>query len=246
MAIVEYQNYLRKFPNGKWVDVALYRLGESLLKEERLAEAEKIYQRNLGIKGSQYVAPAAYRLASIFYNRKDYQMAAPYFAISATSPKKKIQLSSGYYRARSLRLSGDTKQSIEVYQKVADTEGENDYRNTALLAIGRLQAESKNNEAALEAFAKLAKQTSDTNYKAEALVMAGMLSSKLGKPEEATLVFRAGDGSGRGRRVEAGCAVPADQDIHRRGELQESYRNLSQGALCRSRRLATEHATDGR
>ncbi|MGI9244164.1 MAG: tetratricopeptide repeat protein [Verrucomicrobiales bacterium] len=189
MAIVEYQNYLRKFPDGKSVDVALYRLGESLLKENRLVEAEKVYQRNLGIKGSQYVAPAAYRLASIFYNRKEYKLAAPYFAIAETSPKRKIQLSSGYYRARSLKLAGDTKQSIEIYQKVADAEGENDYRHTALLAIGRLQAESKNNEAALTAFAKLAEQTSDTNYKAEALVMAGMLSSKTGKPDDARSYF---------------------------------------------------------
>ena len=189
MAVTEYGNYLSKFPKGKSVDVALYRLGESLLKENRVAEAEKTYLKNLVIGGSQYVAPAAYRLASLHYNRKEFKSAAPYFAIAQSSPKKEIQLAAGYYRARSLKLAEDTKASIEVFQQIADIEGENKYRLESLLAIGRMQAEAKNNEAALAAFSELARRALSADYKAEALVMSGMLSSKLKKPDDAKAFF---------------------------------------------------------
>ena len=190
MAIGEYEGYLKKFPNGNSVDVALYRLAESLRQENRIPEAEKSYLKTLGISGSQYAAPAAYRLASLHYNRKDFRTAAPYFAIAESSPKKSVQLSAGYYRARSLKLAGDTKASIAAYQKVVDVAGKNDYLEASLLAIGRMQAEAKNDVEALAAFAKLGGLTASADYKAEALVMAGMLSGKLNKPEDAKSYFK--------------------------------------------------------
>ena len=189
MAIGEYKTYLKKYPKGPSVDVAYYRLGESLLKENRVWEAEAAYEKNLKIKGSAYIAPAAYRLASLHYNRKEFKSAAPYFEIAEGSPKRKIQLSAGYYRARSLKLAGDTEASIKAYQKVADVEGVNAYRETGLLAIGRLQAEAKKGEEALAAFSKLAGMTTNADYKAEALVMSGMISSKLERPADAKKYF---------------------------------------------------------
>lgn len=191
MAITEYENYISKFPKGKHLDVARYRLGESLLKEGRADEAEEQYTKNLGMKGSDYIAPAAYRLASLHYNRKDYKMAAPYFGIAEGSPKEAIQLSAGYYRARSLKLTGDVEASIKAYQKIADIEGTNRYREASLLAIGRMQAEAKKHQEALTAFSRLSEVTKTADYKAEALVMSGMLSGKLDKPEDAKKYFSA-------------------------------------------------------
>jgi len=189
IAVTEYQNYIEKFPTGKSLDVAYYYLGESLLKEKRGAEAEEMYSKNLEIKGSQYIAPAAYRLASLHYNRKEFKMAAPYFAVAESSKKEAIKLSAGYYRARSLKLSGEVEKSIKAYQKIADMEGTNRFREASLLAIGRMQAEAKKHAEALTAFSTLSKVTESADHQAEALVMSGMLCGKLDKPEEAKKYF---------------------------------------------------------
>ncbi len=201
LAEVQYDKYLRLYPEGKEAAPAGYRMAECRLKQNNNKKAEQAYLDVLHkFRDSNYGAPSAYRLGSLYFARELYRESAHYFDIARKESKKNaIRLSAAYYRASSFRKQGLADEMLHAFEEITGIKKNNPYREAALLIISRAHSEAGNQEKALAAFIELAGLTSEDDIKGEALVKAGLISNALGdavaakKHLHSTLDLRGGD-----------------------------------------------------
>ena len=182
-----YQKYLEFQPSNNEAASAWYRLGESLLKQKDIPNAEKAYLKIIeNFSSSEYLNAASYRIGSIYYSNNKYKEASAFFnTAKKTASKKDIRLSAIYYHARCLREMKDSKSALAVYEELSSIQDENPYREAALLTIARIYAETENNEKSIQAFLSLNEITTREDIKAESLVKSGLMSSSIGKEAQA-------------------------------------------------------------
>lgn len=78
-AIVAFDKYLVKFPNGKFYRDALNQKADALYQLKKEAEAIAIYQKTLEAPTDDYTEIAAVRTAKYFYNNNQREAALPYY-----------------------------------------------------------------------------------------------------------------------------------------------------------------------
>jgi TolA-binding protein len=177
--------YLKEFPSGANTDAAWFRLGECYLNQRLSGEAEAAYLKVVRehVKSS-FVPSAAYRLGTLAYNREDYKIAEPFFALADTrTTRDSIREAALYYRGRSLKQMGKIEAAKESYMKVLDLQGEGKFREVALLSLARLEAEAGDHQAAFDHFTLLGTESKRPEVRGEAVFKAGILADKLGNPE---------------------------------------------------------------
>jgi len=206
--------YIQTYPNGKDLEAAHFRLGESRLKLGDKAGASVAYDSLLKrFPKGEFTALAAYRLASLNYQIRDLPRALSFFTIAerasherkATLAAKaasaapadkakantvseenaKLWLSSAYYRAYCLQATGEKADALQAYRSVADLKTNNEYRPAALRELARLATETGNEDAALEALGELADQSGNRDLKAEALIKTALIHSDNEQPDKA-------------------------------------------------------------
>ena len=75
-----YQKYLEFQPSNNEAASAWYRLGESLLKQKDIPNAEKAYLKIIeNFSSSEYLNAASYRIGSIYYSNNQYKEASTFF-----------------------------------------------------------------------------------------------------------------------------------------------------------------------
>ncbi|MCP4847212.1 MAG: tetratricopeptide repeat protein [Verrucomicrobiaceae bacterium] len=187
LAESQYVKFLKLYPTGKEAAAAGYRMAECRLKLDKFEEAEKAYLDVLRqFRNSDYGAPSAYRLGSLYFAREQYQAAAGYFDIARLESKKNaIRLSAAYYRASSFRKQGLLAEMLQAFENLVSIKKNNPYREAALLILSRTYAEKENRDKALAAFLELASLTSEDDIKGEALVKAGLISNAQADTEAA-------------------------------------------------------------
>ena len=156
----KYQTYLATYRKGRHAEAALYRSAECSLKRNLKEAALRDYKRLIrDFQRGSYVAPAAYRIASLGYNDQRYGYAAPYFRIAASNAEQhKLKVASLYYRARCLQLDSQVKAAREGYEEVIEVANDNAFWHKALLALGRMEAAASKKPQALAWFSKLAEE----------------------------------------------------------------------------------------
>ena len=188
-AASEYEKYLNLFPSGSHRQAALYRLGESYRVLNRLPPATTCY-RNLLIEAKdsgEFVGPATYRLATVYYNDKDYRSALPLFQRAAQLAKANdVLIAALYYQALCLEQLDRRVETREVYERIANITGDNPYRDFARLSIARQAMIDGRKGEALRQFDALSKDASKDSLKAEATLKAGLLATDLGQLDSAT------------------------------------------------------------
>jgi len=187
LAVPEYQRYLDQYPDDAGRQEALYRIAVCQQQLGNLNAARTNYDALLGsyVTGD-YVGPAAYRLAEIYFQNKDYANALPlYRKASVQLTETRAVNAARYFQARCLELTQSPLEARALFQLLADTTDDNPFREASLLAVAGMYSDAGRKPDALDQFTKLIATTKDDGIKAEALVKAGLLEVDLKQPDKA-------------------------------------------------------------
>lgn len=195
LAARQYQLFLQQHPNSPNAQSGWFRLGECYLQVGQEDDAATTFRHVVDTwKQGPFVGSAAYRLAVLRYNAKDFKTAALYFQIAANHlSSAEAALQTKFYLARSLQLIDEPDQAAAAYQVVLDTKApdpatadqwENPFQERSLLELARLQYDVGNAREAFAKFEELATSATTPEYREEALARAGLLASELGELEK--------------------------------------------------------------
>jgi TolA-binding protein len=186
LAIPEYEKFLGLYPTSAERGAVNFYLGEAYRALGRTAAAQTSFQTVVNdFPDSDLAGPAAYGLAEVFFNAKDYDSARPLFHRAAAKIKASaLALSARYFEARCLENLNRKDEAREIYEQVAQVENPNPYRDDSRLAVGTIFLEKGRKNDALAQFEALANQTANSALKAEATVRAGTLALELAQSEK--------------------------------------------------------------
>lgn len=194
LAARQYQLFLKEHPQSPNLQVGWFRLGECYLQVGQQEDAATTFQYVINTwKQGIFVGSAAYRLAVLKYNAKDFAGAAPFFQTSADNlANPDAALQARFYLARCLQLADDPDAAAIAYQQVLETKApdpataeqwENPFRERSLLELARLQYDVGKAQDAFAKFEELATTATNPEYQEEAYARAGLLASELGEME---------------------------------------------------------------
>ncbi len=186
LAVPEYEKFLGLYPNSPDRVTALFYMGEAYRVLQRTAAARTSFQSVVNdFPDSELAGPAAYGLAEIAFNEKDYASALPLFHRAAAKVKASaLALSARYFEARCLENLERKDEARDVYQQVIAVENPNPFRDDSRFAVGAIFLAAGRKNDALKQFEALASETSKPSLKAEATVRAGLVALDLAQPEK--------------------------------------------------------------
>ena len=191
LAIPEYEKFLGQFPGAPNRASAFFYLGECYRALNRTPAARTAFQSVLDEHGeSEFAGPAAYGVAEILFNQKDYAGALGLFHRSAAKTKEPaLALSARYFEARCLENLNRKDEAANAYLQVIEAKNPNPFREDSRFAAGTLLLAQGRKADAFRQYEALANETGKPPLKAEATVRAGLVAADLqqGKPDKAML-----------------------------------------------------------
>ena len=186
-AAAEYERYLTLYPTAPDRQAAMFRMAESNRQLNNLNAAHKIYELLLTeFMDGDFVGPAAYRLADICFEEKNYPDALAYYRKASVRVKDpEIALSAKYHAARCLESLANTSEAIDAYQELLATPGANPFLEASRLALARMLAQAGRKTDALAQYDLVLKETTKDSLKAEATVRQSLLWIEMGQPDKA-------------------------------------------------------------
>lgn len=188
-AAAEYERYLDQFQRAPALDrqAAYYRLAECYRQTGALNNAKANYESLLtNFSGGDFLGYAAYRLAMIQYEEKEYRDALQSFRrASARLAQPVLVLASRFYVGRCLEATGQKVEALQQYEELSRIAENNPFRDASRLSWGRLLSDAGRREAAVEKLHALASETTNAQIKAEALARTALLQMELGQAEAA-------------------------------------------------------------
>ncbi|MDF1755811.1 MAG: tetratricopeptide repeat protein [Verrucomicrobiales bacterium] len=185
----QYQIFIRENPTSPNVQSGWFRLGECYLQVGQAKDASTTFQHIVkSFKTGAYVGSAAYRLAVLSFNAKDYNSAVTNFEIAArelTSAEAKHQAT--YYHARSLQFTKQFDQSLALYDKVIKSNPDpstNPFHERSLLESARIYFDKGEKDKAKELFLTLSKTATTQTIREESIVRAGLIAAEAGQIAE--------------------------------------------------------------
>ena len=175
-AASEYERYLSLFPKGADRPTALFRLGESYRRTGSLNGAKNAYETLLAqFVNGDFIGPAAYRLAEIYYQEKQYRESLPLFRKASVRMKDPaVANSAKFFTGRSLEALGQKLDARITYEELSASGENNPFRDASRLSLALLFKESGRTADALKQALALAKETENPDLKIEATVRAGL------------------------------------------------------------------------
>jgi tetratricopeptide (TPR) repeat protein len=194
-ASAEYERYLDQFPKAPAPDrqAVYYRLGECYRQTGAVNNAKANYEALLtNFSGGEFLGYAAYRLASIQYEEKDYREALQsYRRASVRLTQPVLIYASRFFVGRCMEATSLKLDARQQYEELAKIVENNPFRDASRLSTGRMYSEAGQREIALKWLQPLAGETTNAQIKAEALARSGLLQMELGRPNEAAKTFDA-------------------------------------------------------
>lgn len=186
LAAPEYEKFLGQYPGAPGRSSAYFYLGECYRALNKAGAARSSFQNVLDNYGdSDFAGPAAYGIAEILFNQKDFGGALSYFQKAASKSKEPaLALSAKYFAARCLENVDRKDEAQNLYQQVAETKNPNRYREDARMAAGTIALARGRKQDALRNYEALANETEKPALKAEATVRAGMVAVDLQQTEK--------------------------------------------------------------
>ena len=189
-AAPEYERYLGQFPKAPAADrqAVYYRLAECYRQTGAPNNAKLNYEAILSnFNGGEFIGYAAYRLATIHYEEKDYRDALQHYRrASVKLSQPTLIYSSRFFVGRCLEATGQKSEARAAYEDLSKIVENNQFRDASRLSAGRLHAEGVQKEQALKWFLPLAAETANAQIKAEAMSRAGLLQLDLGQTDVAS------------------------------------------------------------
>jgi TolA-binding protein len=186
LAIPEYEKFLGQFPGAPGRASAYFYLAECYRSLTRTPAARTAFQSVLDEHPeSEFAGPAAYGVAEILFNQKDYAGALGLFHRSAIKTKEAaLALSARYFEARCLENLDRKDEAANLYLQVVDAKNPNPYREDSRMAAGSILLARGRRVDALRQYEALSNETAKPPLKAEATVRAGMVAADLVQAEK--------------------------------------------------------------
>ncbi|MEQ1858827.1 MAG: tetratricopeptide repeat protein [Chthoniobacteraceae bacterium] len=187
MASPEYEKYLGLYPNAPEREIVLFRLGESYRRNGSYNAARTTYLALLDQFGAgDFVGPASYRLAELYYTEKNYAAALPYYRRAGVRLKdKKLANAAKFFTARCLEATGQKMDARMTYEELVSNPIENPFIDNSRLSFALLLKDATRTAEALKQVEALAKLTDQPELKAQATVYAGLWLIELGQNAKA-------------------------------------------------------------
>jgi len=187
LAAQQYQIFIREQPDSPNLQAAWFRLGECYLKVNQLEDSVTTFNYLINTyRRGVFVGSAAYRLAVLRFNTKDYRNALAYFKVARdelTNAEAVVQ--ARFYYARCLQLTAQAKEALAEFDAVmasGPAEG-NPFYERCLLESARLFFELGDAAKSLERFQLLAASASTQEFKEEAIVRGGLMAAESGQAD---------------------------------------------------------------
>ena len=161
LAVPEYEKFLGQFPGASGRASAYFYLGECYRALNRTPAARTSFQSVLDEHPeSEFAGPAAYGVAEILFNQKDYAGALPLFHRSAAKTKEPaLALSARYFEARCLENLNRKDEAANLYLQVVEAKNPNPYREDSRMAAGSILLARGRRAEALRQYEALANET---------------------------------------------------------------------------------------
>ena len=195
MAAPEYEKYLGLYKGAPDTATALFRLGESYRHMGNTNSAKSAYTILLNQFGSgEFIGPAAYRLADLYYQDKQYRDALTlYRKASVRLNEPTVANGAKFFTGRCLEALGQKTEARATYEDLVSIQKDNPFFDASRLSLALMLKDSGRIPEALKHMQALAKQTDNAELKLEATVRAGMWSLELDPPQiaQAEALFKA-------------------------------------------------------
>ncbi|MCB1224824.1 MAG: tetratricopeptide repeat protein [Verrucomicrobiales bacterium] len=218
LALHSFGEYLNLYPRGRHLETVLFRVGECYVKLGDEAQSAPYFETVVERYPDSEGAPsAAYRLAAIHFNRREFREAVKFFRFCESHTQvPQVRLAAAYHRSRAHQMLGDGAGQEEALLSVAAVTDGNPFREDALLQLAKMAMAADDLDRALKLYQELAAapETKDP-VRAEALINAGVIEAERGHQDEAVALFEKG--------LKIPSAEPGSRAIALVGVLQALY-----------------------
>ncbi|MEO7318433.1 MAG: tetratricopeptide repeat protein, partial [Chthoniobacteraceae bacterium] len=187
MAAPEYEKYLGLYPTAPDRPVALFRLAEAYRRNGTVNAAKNTYETLLNqFANGEFIGAAAYRLADLYYQERNYNSALPMFRKASVRLRDpKLSNMAKFYTGRTLEGLGQKLDARMVYEDLVASPSENPFIDASRLSLAVLLRDAGRTAEALKQVQSLATTTENPDLKAEATVRAGLWLLELNQPKKA-------------------------------------------------------------
>ncbi len=186
-AAPEYEKFTTLYPNSEQRPDALFRLGESYRHNGTMNAARNAYETLLAqYQTGDFIGPAAYRLAEIYYQAKEFRDAlALYRKASVRLKDPAVTNSAKFFTGRTLEALGQKADARVAYEDLVATNDNNPFQDASRLSLALLLKDGGRTAEALKQIQVLAVKAENPDLKLEATVRAGLWSLELEPPQTA-------------------------------------------------------------
>ncbi len=187
MAAPEYERYLGLYANGADRVTALFRLGECYRIRGTVNAAKNAYETLLkNFVNGDFIGPAAYRLAELYYQEKQYRDALTLYRKASVRLKEPaVANAAKFFTGRCLEALGQKMEARTAYEDLVGSPRDNPFQDASRLSYALLLKEGGRAPEAIKQIQILAKVTENPELKLEALVRSGLWSLELEPPQTA-------------------------------------------------------------
>jgi TolA-binding protein len=186
-AAPEYERYLGLYPNGADRIIALFRLGECYRIRGSVNAAKNAYETLLKqFVNGDFIGPAAYRLAELYYQEKDYRDALNLYRKASVRVREPAVINAAkFFSGRCLEALGQRLEARTVYEDLVGVKQDNPFQDASRLSFALLLKEGGRIPEAVKQIQTLAKTTDNPDLKLEATARSGLWSLELEPPQTA-------------------------------------------------------------
>lgn len=191
-AAPEYERYLGLFPTGPDRPAALYRLGECYRHTGAINGSRNAFETLLSqFANGDFIGPAAYRLADLYYRDKQYRDALPLFRKASVRLKEPMVANAAkFYTGRCLDALGQKLDARIAYEELSAVTENNPFRDASRLSLALLFKDAGRTADALKQVQALARETDNAELKFEAMVRSGLWMIELDQGAKAEKQLR--------------------------------------------------------
>jgi TolA-binding protein len=194
-AAPEYERYLGQYPQAPDRATAYFRLGECYRHIGNRNAAKNAYGQLLEQYGSgDFIGPAAFRLADLYYEDKEYRDALVLYRKASVRLKEPVVANAAkFFTGRCLEALGQKLEARVTYEDLVAQPKDNPFFDASRLSLALLLKDSGRTADALKQVQALAKQTVNPDLKLEATARTGVWSLELEPPQtaQADVAFKA-------------------------------------------------------
>ncbi len=184
LAAPEYEKFTTLYPNSEQRPDALFRLGESYRRNGTMNAARNAYETLLAqYQAGEFIGPAAYRLADIYYQAREFRDALPLYRKASVRLKDPAVVSSAkFFTGRTLEALGQKADARVAYEDLAATDANNPFQDASRLSFALLLKDAGRTAEALKQIQLLAVKAENPELKIEATVRSGLWSLEMEPP----------------------------------------------------------------